>query len=53
MIGIRCANVGYESHDGLLPLQIPGDIGDPLLRMSTRITDGIDEMAGYLGIQKN
>lgn len=28
-------------------------IGDPLLRMSTRITDGIDEMAGYLGIQKN
>jgi iron complex transport system substrate-binding protein len=28
-------------------------IGDPLLRMGPRITDGIDEMAGYLGIDRN
>lgn len=27
-------------------------IGDPLLRMGPRITDGLDEMAGYLGIKK-
>jgi iron complex transport system substrate-binding protein len=28
-------------------------IGDPLLRMGPRITDGIDEIAGYLGIDRN
>lgn len=27
-------------------------IGDPLLRMGPRITDGLAEMAGYLGIKK-
>jgi len=27
-------------------------IGDPLLRMGPRITEGLDEMAGYLGIKK-
>ena len=28
-------------------------IGDPLLRMGPRITEGIDEIAGYLGIDRN
>lgn len=27
-------------------------IGDPILRMGPRITEGLDEMAGYLGIKK-
>jgi len=27
-------------------------IGDPLLRVGPRITEGLDEMAGYLGIKK-
>ena len=27
-------------------------IGDPLLRMGPRITEGLDEMAGYLGMKK-